>query len=155
MKPKTKTKLLAAGDVIKTHPREGFWGCAVVLNTRGKTEQFNPSCLIGLTPVVFQRDYEWREIVEIPFSILEFDRVCEFVPGECFTRHEICIGIYDARPHPDLPVIGRVDPSGVFSGPLDFEPVGDATNGNWPLCGRIPEDLGYEAVLVWNEQHQT
>ncbi|MEK7413156.1 MAG: hypothetical protein AAB263_07550 [Planctomycetota bacterium] len=153
MKRKPKSKLLATGDVIKTHPREGYWGCAVVLNLRVKTKEFNPFCHIGITPLVFQHDYEWSDIADIPLSIVEFDRGIRLIPGKYFTRRETCIGIYDARPHPDLPVIGRVDPTTVFSGPLDFDQIGDATKDKWPLCGRVGADLGYEAVLVWKKHH--
>lgn len=153
MKRKPKAKLLATGDVIKTHPSERFWGCAVVLNARGKTERFNPCCHIGITPLLFQRDYEWCDIAGVVLSVLEFDRGIRLTPGHYSTRHETCIGIYDARPHPDLPVIGRVDPSAVFSGPLDFDLIGNATEGKWPLCGRVKAHLGYEAVLVWNKQN--
>ncbi|MCL2309265.1 MAG: hypothetical protein FWC42_03170 [Proteobacteria bacterium] len=153
MKRKPKDRLLTIGDVIKTHPREGFWGCAVVLNTRGKTGQFNPFCLIGITPLVFQYDYGWGDIAERPLSVLEFDRGVELSPDLYFTRRETCIGIYDARPHPDLPVIGCVDPSSVFIGPLDFDQIGDGAEGKWPLCGCITANLGYEAILVWNKKH--
>ncbi|MCU1288047.1 MAG: hypothetical protein JWN60_276, partial [Acidobacteria bacterium] len=49
-----KKKLLQKGDVIKTNPREGFWGCAVVISEREKTKERDPMCHIAITQVVFQ-----------------------------------------------------------------------------------------------------
>jgi hypothetical protein len=150
--PRAKRTSLEIGDVIKTHPKDGFWGCAVVLNTREKCEQFNRFCLIGITPIVFRHDFTWREVADFEFSILEFVRGIRLFPGDTRSRRETCIGCYDARPNPELPTIGRVDASKVFAGPIGFE-VGDATNGKWPLCGRIKEHLGNEAVVAWRRTH--
>ena len=152
MKRKPKVELLKIGDVIKTHPQDGYWGCAIVLNARGKTGRFNPFVHIGTTPIIFRHDYQWDELASVSFTILEFDREVRLVPGIYPTRHETCICIYDARPHPDFPVIGHIDTSGVFSGPLGFEP-GNAANGKWPWGGRIPSNLGIEAVVVWRSVH--
>jgi hypothetical protein len=126
---------LLRGDVIKTHPRDGYWGCAVVLNMRDRCERFNPSVLIGITPTVFRYDYAWSNVADIAFSILESDGG---IPGPC-------VGWYDARPHPSLPTMGRVDASRVFPGPIDFD--------TWPLCGRISTNLGSEAVFAWRKKH--
>ncbi len=150
---KAKPPLLTSGDVIKTHPTEGFWGCSVVLNTRGRTEYFNPMCLIGITPVIFRQDFTWQEIANYPLKVLEFDRDINLMPNIVATRRETCIGCYDSRLHPDLSVIGSVDVHQVFQGSLDFEPVGDGTQGRWPLCGRITTGLGMEAVTAWRREN--
>jgi hypothetical protein len=150
--PRPKPPILNDGDVIKTHPNEGFWGCAVVLKSKDKTGRFDPLCLIGVTPIIFRHDFVWREVASLPFSVLEFDREIRQVPGQTQARHETCIGCFDARPHPELPTIGTVAVSEVFSGPLGFE-VGDASDGKWPLCGRISPRLGYEAVLEWRRKY--
>jgi hypothetical protein len=144
--------LLETGDVIKTHPREGYWGCAVVLNSREKTVEFGPQCLIGITPIIIHHDFSWAEIADSQMAILEFDRGIRLAPGEYGSRHETCIGIYLAKPNPTLPVIANVVPPRVFSGPLTFE-VGDGTNGRWPLCGKVPAHLGMEAVIAWRQIH--
>ena len=150
--PRAKQPTLEVGDVIKTHPKDGFWGCAVVLNTRERCEQFNPSCLIGITPIVLRHDFAWSEVADFEFSILEFIQGIRLFPGDTRSRRVTCIGCYDARPNPELPTIGRVDASRVYSGPIGFE-VGDATNGKWPLCGRIKGHLGTEAVIAWRRIH--
>ena len=152
MTPRSKLPALEVGNVIKTHPKDGFWGCAVVLNTRKKCSQFNPFCLIGIAPIVLRHDFAWSEVANLEFSILEFVRGIRLFPGDTRSRRETCIGWYDARPNADLPTIGSVDASQVFQGPVVFE-IGDATNGKWPLCGRIPAHLGIEAVIAWRRIH--
>jgi len=152
---KTKLRLLEIGDVIKTHPKDGFWGCAVVLNAREKVDRFHPMCHIGITPLVFQHDYTWDEIDGLALSIMEIDRRIRLGPNDySASRHEICIGIYTRKQHSELPVIGRVNPANVFTGPLGFEP-GNATNGKWPWCGPIQTHLGGEAIGAWRSIHDS
>jgi len=109
-------------------------------------------CHIGITPLIFQHDYDWSEIATTGLSILEFDRGVRVGPTAYGTRHEICIGQYTADPHPLLPIIGRVDPAQVFRMPLTFE-VGDGTDGKYPLCGPLAPPLGSEAVSSWLRQN--
>ena len=140
------------GDVIKTHPRDGFWGCAVVLTEPHQQQGFRPFCHIGITPLVFTRDYEWAEIADTELSILQFDRGVRIGPNTYVPRHETCIGQYTTDPHPLLPVIGTVDAARVFTPPLTPE-VGDGTEGKYPLCGPIKPHLGSEAVGSWLRVH--
>jgi hypothetical protein len=108
--------------------------------------------LIGITPIIFRHDFAWSEVADFEFSILEFVQDIRLSPGDSRSRRVTCIGCYDARPNPELHTIGRVDASKVYSGPIGFE-VGDATTGKWPLCGRIKEHLGTEAVIAWRRIH--
>lgn len=124
----------------------------MVLNTRERCDRFNPFCLIGITPIIFRHDFAWPEIADWSFSILQFERGVRLFPGENRSRRETCIGWYDAWPNAALPTIGQVDASKVYRGPIRFE-IGDATNGKWPLCGRIEGHLGYEAVIAWRRIH--
>ncbi len=49
-----KPMLLNKGDVIKTVPMEGYWGCALVLSSRDKVDGFDPMCHIAITPLIFR-----------------------------------------------------------------------------------------------------
>ena len=143
---------LRKGDVIKTHPRDGFWGCAVVLTDPHEEEGFRPLCHIGITPLIMRHDYKWAEIEDTALSILEFDRGVRTAPNTYLPRHEICIGQYTTDPHPLLPVIGHVDPTRILSQPLTCA-VGDGTAGKYPLCGHLAPHLGSEAVASWLRIH--
>src|SRR5512143_1812302 len=87
-KRKPKPMPLRRGDVIKTHPREGYWGCAVVLTEPHAVEGLRPMCHIGITPLVFDHEYAWAEIEGRELSILEFDREVRIAPNNYGIRHE-------------------------------------------------------------------
>ena len=148
----TASRPLRRGDVIKTHPRDGYWGCAVVLTEPWEENGGRPLCHIGITPIVMLHDYGWTEIASTELSILEFDRGIRTAPLTYVARHETCIGLYTSGPHPLLPIIGNVDPIRVFAKPLTFE-VGDGTNGKYPLYGPIAPHLGSEAIASWMRVH--
>ena len=149
----TASRPLRRGDVIKTHPRDGYWGCAVVLTEPWEENGGRPLCHIGITPIVMLHDYGWTEIASTELSILEFDRGIRTAPLTYVARHETCIGLYTSGPHPLLPIIGSVDPIRVFAKPLTFE-VGDGTNGKYPLYGPIAPHLGSEAIASWMRVHK-
>jgi hypothetical protein len=67
-------KLLHHGDVLKTHPYDEYWGCAVVLAVKDATSDRDPMCLIGITDFVRQRGYLFDEIELRALRILKFDR---------------------------------------------------------------------------------
>ena len=147
-----KNAVLRRGEVLKTHPRDGFWGCAVVLSDPHPFDGLRPMCHIGVTPWILQHDFEWSAIADKDLCILEFERGVRTGPGEYRARRDTCIGLYTAKAHPLLPVIGSVDPTRVFRKPLTFE-VGDGTDGKYPLCGPVAEHLGSEAVSAWLRVH--
>jgi len=149
-----KLSLLNIGDVIKTNPREGFWGCAVVLSFREKTDEFYPQCHIGITPLIVRHDFTWEDIAQNEFSILDFERGIRVAPNEYATRKETCIGIYSAKRPAELSIIGRIDPLLVYPQSLTFE-IGDGTEGEFPLYGKISPTLGMEAVNSWRKIHDT
>ena len=146
-------KLLEIGDVLKTNPVDGYWGCALVLSVRGKTEEFDPMCHIAVTSTVFRRDYELSDLDVPTLAILEFDRQARVGPNEYVPlRHETAIGIY-ARKHTDaVNVVGNIDVSFITPDPLTFD-VGNGSDGGWPLCGPVEKSLGYEAVHAWRAVH--
>lgn len=144
--------LLQLGDVIKTHPAEGYWGCAVVVWLRKRCSEFDPLCLIAITPTIFRHDYIGADLRDVTFSILEYEQGIKFFPGDSRSRRVTCLGWYDARPNPDFDVVGSVDPRKFFTGSTRFI-IGDGTGKSWPLCGRIHSNLGSEAVLAWRSLH--
>ena len=148
-----KSAPLQRGDVIKTRPRDGFWGCAVVLSEPQPLQGLRPMCHIGVTPLILRHDYKWSEIADKDFCILEVERGVRTGPGEYRARRDTCIGLYTAKPHPALPVIGSVDPTRVFTKPLVFD-VGPGIDGKYPLCGPIAEHLGSDAVVAWLRVHE-
>ena len=44
----SKSVILNKGDVIKTNPQNGYWGCALVLDVQEHNDEFQPLCLIFL-----------------------------------------------------------------------------------------------------------
>lgn len=149
-----KFSLLTVGEVIKTNPREGFWGCAVVLSFREKTNESHSLCHIGITPLVMRHDFFWEEIAQNQFSVLVFERGIRVASNEYAPRTETCIGIYSAKRPPELSIIGSIDPLLVYPQTLTFE-VGDGTNREFPLYGKISATLGMEAINSWRKIHDT
>ena len=148
-----KQRLVAIGDVLKTHPMDGYWGCALVLSARDKTGQFDPMSHIGITSLVFTHDYAFHELDLKGLEILEDDVSIRVGPGSyAHWRRSLCIGIYSRRITPAVHVIGNLDVASLVPAPLTFE-AGDGTDGGWPFCGRVEESLGYEAVHAWRSVH--
>ncbi len=147
-----KLPLLQLGDVIKTHPREGHWGCAVVVWLRKRCPEFGHLCLIAITPTIFRHDFVADDLRDVAFSILEYEQGISLFPGDSRSRRVTCLGWYDASSNPNLDVVGSVDPRKFFTGSTRFI-IGDGTKKSWPLCGRISSNLGSEAVFAWRTLH--
>jgi len=139
------------GDVILTNPKEGFWGISVVLSEKEKTPERLPMCHIAITPLLFQHKVKFEEI-NIPDLVpLVFERVFSLKGREEFTREETCIGVYTRRNKENLEIIGSIDPTLVYNGPLPFEPWSDLEI-KWPLCGDPDKKLGREAYITWERK---
>jgi hypothetical protein len=148
-----RPQLLDAGDVLVTHPDPGYWGCALVLKTQDATDELGPVCLIGITPVIFRREFAFSELDVGQLSILEFERQIRRADGTyTHLRRETCIGIYPRRYNAHVRVIGRADVASMTLPRLTFE-VGDGANGHWPLYGQVGDGLGAEAVVTWRAAH--
>lgn len=149
----TNYKLLSKGDVIKTNPFPGYWGCGIVLTDREKTNEYDPMCLIGIMDIVFTHDYLFEEINFTKLKILQSGVYLRTDLNEYkFHRKVICIGIYSRKMKIDLKIIGKL---GVFPFPLpslSFA-VGDGSDGRWPMCGSVENSLGFEAVHTWRSIH--
>ena len=150
------TKYLEVGDVLKTHPSEGYWGCAVVLSCRGKTERFNPMCHIGITTVVFTHDYRFEELDTSKLEILTSDVEIRVAPYQYIhSRRKTCIGLYASKVNSHVNVIGRIGRSEarrIYPHRLAYR-VGDGANGGWPFYGPVRASLGHEAVGEWRSVH--
>lgn len=145
---------LIPGDVIQTHPSRGYWGCAVVLSACDSTDKFLPMCHIGVTTLIMRKKYSWRSINPADLEIVKLAYDVRVAPNEYYRDPDprTCIGIYDVRSAAGLSIIGRIDPLMLYPDALTFD-VGDGTNGRYPFCGPIPDDLGDEAVTVWRREH--
>ena len=145
---------LKPGDVIRTHPERGYWGCAVVLSARDSTADFDPMCHIATTTLIKPRRYAWRNISSFDLEIASLSYDIRVVPSEWHPAPEarLCIGIYSLKSAEKLDMIGHMDPKVLYPPDLTFE-IGDGTSGSFPLCGPIPEYLGHEAVIVWRRIH--
>ena len=145
---------LQPGDVIQTHPKRGFWGCAIVLSARDSTDELHPTSHIGITTLISKQKYTWSSLDSRQLKIVKFSPLIRVGPNEYYQSNEprTCIGIYTLKNTTGLRIIGRVNPIDVYDKPLTFE-IGNGTKGKFPLCGPIPEDLGHEAVLTWRLTH--
>ena len=150
--PSLKRKLLARGDVLKTHPHEEYWGCAVVLTARDAVDSMDPMCHIAVTPVVFGHDFSMSELQADALSVLEFERSVRLSINEVAHRTETCISIYSRKHTSAVHVIGAVDPARVFASELEFR-AGNGSDGGWPFSGPVAPSLGNEAVHSWRAQH--
>jgi hypothetical protein len=145
---KPEMKLLNKGDVIRTNPHEGFWGIAVVLSEKEKTPERYPMCHIAITPLIFQHKVVFDEINLNDLKPLVFERIFSLKGKEEFSRKEICIGVYTRKFKADFEIIGSIDSSKIYDGPLPFEPLTDLEI-KWPIYGVPTDNLGREAYLTW------
>jgi hypothetical protein len=150
---KPKNKMLNKGDVIRTNPQDGFWGIAVVLSEKEKTPERHPMCHIAITPLIFQHKVKFEEVNFNELSPLVFDRIFSLKGKEEFSREEVCIGVYTRRYKSDFEIIGSVDPTKIYDGPLPFEPWSDLEI-KWPLCGEPTTNLGREAYITWTRENE-
>ena len=145
-------KLLNKGDVIKTNPREGYWGCAVVISEREKTEGRDPLCHIAITQIVFPYNYDFSELDTSKLKVMEFDRHYRLKPDEEFSKKETCIGVYSRKINVPIDIIGTIDPSNIYNGPLPFDPY-YGLKVTFPLCGKVTKNLANEAIVTWRRIH--
>lgn len=146
-------RILSRGDVLKTNPLEGYWGCALVLSAQDETPESDPMCHIGITSTVFTHDYDFEELEIEKLEILQRDRqIRTGLDLACATVRETSIGMYSRAVDSSIDIIGNVDVSSVFTAPLEFK-FGDGTGDGWPGCGVVEKSLGYEAVHEWRSVH--
>ena len=93
-----------------------------------------------------------EEIKITDLKPLVFDRIFSLKGKEEFSRKEICIGVYTRRYTADFEIIGSIDPSIIYNGPMPFEPW-HGLEIKWPLCGKPSEKLGREAYINWEREN--
>ena len=140
------------GDVIRTTPKDGYWGIAVVLSEREKTTEFLPMCHIAITAAVFKYQVEFSELNFDDLKPLEFNRFYRHIPNKTFSKIETLIGVYPRKNRAKLAVIGNIDPSKIYTGPLPFSPD-YGLEVKWPLCGYVSSSLGSEAVIQFERSN--
>jgi len=140
-------RLIYRGDVIRTNPFSDYWGVAVVLSECGETSEFEPMCHIALTPLVFRHAVEFEELNSKNFKVLERENHLISLFG--FNPHaNKVIAVYSRITKSPISIIGSVDPTPMYDGPLPFSPDYGLTV-TWPLGGTIDKNLGWEAINSW------
>jgi len=146
-------QLLRRGDVIRTEPLAGYWGCAVVLSELPATPGLRAMCHIGITPVVRRHPFTLEELADDEWTVLRLEVGVRVGIGEYLPRRMTAIGQWANFKVPALTLLGRVDPAIVYSHDLTSE-VGDGSASAFPLCGPIRASLGAEAVAAWRRVHE-
>ena len=147
------TLAFTRGEVLRTEPRSGYWGCAVVLSGTEATAEFHPRFHVGITPIIFRHEFGLSDIDVNQLRILRRTDEIRVGPDRYVPRTtRTCIGIYAAKARGDIFVLGKIDPLRLYDAPLTFE-IGDGTNGNFPLCGPMRKEIGWEAVIEWRRIH--
>lgn len=149
-----KYSLFSKGDVIRTNPEEGFYGIAVVLNESQKIEiapgkMSYPLCHIAITPLIFQHEVILDELDINKLKPLVFDSKFLREDGKTVSWvTETYIQIFTNRNKAHLPIIGNIDPSGIYDGELLFKPQID----RFHFCGDVKAWLGRAAYISYLEQ---
>jgi hypothetical protein len=81
-----KIKLFNKGDVILTNPEDGYWGIAIVLSEREKTERFYPQCHIAITSILSNVKLGIDDLDHNELKPLRFERVYALKNQEEFTK---------------------------------------------------------------------
>jgi hypothetical protein len=124
-----------------------------VLSAFPATKSTWPSFHLGITPLIFRRDYDAADLAQETLSILSLAATVRVAPNVYVPRApRLCIGIYGAESACGFAVIGRVEPRTLYAEPLTSE-VGDGSAGAFPRGGALDVSLGREAVVAWRRVH--
>lgn len=147
--------LFRKGDIIRTNPKDGFYGIAIVLDDAEKTELSPgkwsyPMCHIAIMPYIFDYEFVIEDIANLKLEPLIFTQYQIINDEKKFLRNKICIDIYTNKNKSELPVIGNIDPTNIYTEELLWKPQfdrfhlsGDPTRAN----------LGSEAYSNWNRNN--
>jgi hypothetical protein len=143
---------LKPGDVIRTNPQEGYWGCAVVLDRIILNPPFNSEvCHIATTCVVRKNEFTLEEVDSSELEVLEFEKHYSPVRDSLYVKTELCIQKYPLVAKHAVELIGSIDPVKIYNGPLSADIGGHP--GGFPLQNRIDKYLGNEAVITWRRKY--
>ena len=145
---KVMASMFKVGDVIRTNPRDGFWGCAVVLDNHLAPDTLRDRCHIAITGTVRHAPFNLKELTDIELVVLEFERHYRPKSDVFGSRLETCITKYpNVRPG-EIELIGNVSTTLVYRGPLS--PTIGPGAGEFPLGSAVDlKRLGTEAVINW------
>lgn len=144
------------GDIIRTNPKNGFYGVAVVLNDGVKLELSSgrwsyPMCHIAITPLLFNHEISIDDIDVNKLKPLRFLNYFEKSDGTLVPwDNRICIGIYTTRNKAELPIIGNIEPISIWDNPLSFK----ASSDGFHIRGDISQSLGIEAYIQWSRENE-
>lgn len=146
--------IFSKGDIIRTNPKEGFYGIAIVLDDAKKIELTlgkwsYPLCHIAITPYIFDYEFGIEDIKNLKFEPLIFTQYKLVNDEKVFLRNKLCIDIYTNKNKAKLSVIGTVDPTNIYKEELLWEPQFD----RFHLCGDTSSNLGLQAYINWNRNN--
>lgn len=154
--PKKKMLHFRKGDIIRTNPKNGFYGVAVVLNDGVKLELSSgrwsyPMCHIAITPLLFNHEISIDDINVSELKPLRFLNYFKKSDGTLVPwDNRICINIYTTRNKVELPIIGNIDPILIWDNPLSFKVSSDGFH----IRGDVSQSLGIEAYIQWCRENE-
>lgn len=108
------TLAFTRGDVLRTEPRQGYWGCAVVLSETHKTAEFHPRFHVGATPFIFRYEFGLSDIDVEQLKLLRSADEIRVGPDKYVPRAtRTCIGIHKAKSRGDIFVLGTFPIRGI------------------------------------------
>ena len=151
---KIPVNALQPGDVIRTNPDDGYWGCAVVLDRFSLSPMLPKSeaCHIATTDFIRRSFYELVDVDTSALKPLLFEQ--HYQPTKdspLYVKSIICIEKYALLGKHQIDVIGTIDPLQIYDGPLSTT-FGDFPGG-FSLRMKIDKYLGNEAVIAWRRKY--
>lgn len=147
-------KIFSKGDIIRTNPREGVYGIAVVLDD-GKEIELSPGnwsypmCHIAITPYIFDYEFNIENIEDLKLEPLIFKQYQIINNEKKFLRNKLCIDIYTNTNKVKLPVVGKTNPENIYPEELIWKPQFD----RFHLSGDVSSKLGWEAYINWSRKN--
>lgn len=150
-----KTNLFNKGDIIRTNPKDGFYGIAIVLDDAKEIELSpnrwsKPLCHIAITPYIFNYEFELEDIKKLKFEPLIFKQYKLVNDEKVFFCNKLCIDIYTNKNKPNLSIVGNINPTNIYKEELLWKPQID----KFHLCGDPRPDLGLEAYINWDRNNE-
>jgi hypothetical protein len=145
---------LQPGNVIRTNPDDGYWGCAIVLDRFSLSPMFPKSeaCHIATTGLVKRSFYELADVDASELKPLLFEQ--HYQPtrdSPLYVKTVTCIEKYALLGKHQVDVIGTIDPLQIYGGPLSTT-FGNFPGG-FPLRMKIDRYLGNQAVIAWRRKY--
>ena len=143
------------GDIIRTNPKEGFYGIAIVLDDAKKIELSPgkwsyPICHIAIMPYIFDYAFDIKDTISLKLEPLIFTQYQRINGERKFLRNKLCIDIYTNKNKSGLPVIGNMDITNIYTEEMLWKPQFD----RFHLSGDPTRtNLGSEAYTNWTRNN--